>query len=65
MRRKKGTKGLKLLAIAIIAASIAGFFILRKDMGKAPHAMVKQQTGYKMEDRKNLEKIIHEEAGND
>lgn len=67
MRRRKYAEPLKYLSAAVIAASVTAFFFLHRearDNAPPPHP-VKQQTGYKAEDRRKLEQLIHKGSKDD
>jgi hypothetical protein len=67
MRRAKRFGSLKYLIVAVIAAAAASaFFLLHRGAQDTPppHPQ-KQQTGYKAEDRKKLEQLIHQGAKDD
>ncbi len=71
MRNKKRIEtGLKYLAVAVIAATASAFFVLHRqadshtNINTLPHPE-KQQVGYKAEDRKKLEQIIHQGSKDD
>lgn len=63
--RKRFEKVLKRLAIIVVAGSVGAFFFLRWENARHDAPPPKQQTGYKEEDRRRLEKLIHEEGKDD
>lgn len=61
MSRRGRSKKLKLLAVAVIAATAGVFFYLRHNALKpAAPPPEKHQTGYKTEDRHKLEQLMHD-----
>ena len=66
MRHRKLIKKLKYPAVVVIVATVGAFFFLRYSGYNTPAPLpVKKQVGYKAEDRKRLEQIIHEEGKDD
>jgi hypothetical protein len=68
MRRAKHVKRLRYLAAALIVAAVSAFSFLHwRAQGNALPHPAKRQTGigYKAEDRKKLEQIIHQGSKDD
>lgn len=76
MRRRKSLEALKYLSVGAVAAAVAAFLFLHNKAGRdtLPPALAKQQaaqpagkktTGYKEEDRRKLEQLIHEGSKDD
>lgn len=68
MGRRKRKWKLKYLALAVLAGIAAAYLFLDRGgfSGMAPQPLLqKQQTGYKAEDRLELERLIHEGTKND
>ncbi len=66
MARRKHHKKIKYAALLLFVAAIGVYFYWQKGQRPAAEvvlpAPIKKETGYKAEDRKNLEKLIHEGA---
>lgn len=67
MPSKKSGEKLKYLVVILAAGAVLAFYFLYAERNKAlpPLTTEKHQTGYKEEDRKNLEQLIHQEGRND
>ena len=77
MRRGKYRHALKYFSIAVVTAAVAVFLFLHKKTADSPLQPIEQQkaeaqqqaekktTGYKEEDRRKLEQLIHEGSKDD